>query len=139
MPGNLILSKNISHPEKYCPEHVSFGQSCIELVSIWCLGKGSGGTFTTLRYYFYLFSAASWKVYDVLLKLVRWAFFLPPSGVYVRSSPYPFTLIKSLLYKALNDWDCVFGPGVKPSTSEATNPTPTTLSYQNHKHSWTTS
>ena len=135
MPGNLFLSDNISHPEKHCPEHVPSDQSYIEL----CLGKGSGGTFTTLRYYFYLFSAASWKVYNILLKLVRWVFFLPPSDVYVRSFPYPFTLIKYLLYKALSDLNCIFGLGVKSSTSEATNPTPTTLSYQNHKHSCTMS
>ena len=37
-----------------------------------CLGKGSCGTLRTLRYYFYLFSAASLKVYKALLKLVRW-------------------------------------------------------------------
>ena len=100
------------------------------------LGKGSDGTFTTLRYSFYLFSAASWKVYNVLLKSVRWIFFLPPSDVHVRSFPYTSTLIKSLLYQALSDWDCIFGPGVKSSTSEATNSTPTTLRYQIHKLSW---
>ena len=32
-----------------------------------CLGKGSGGTLTTLRYSFYLFSAARRKVYMALL------------------------------------------------------------------------
>ena len=31
------------------------------------LGKGSGGTLTTLRYSFNLFAAASWEVYNALL------------------------------------------------------------------------
>ena len=43
-----------------------------------CLGKGPNRPLTTLRYSFYLFSAASWEVYKVPLKLVRWILFLPP-------------------------------------------------------------
>ena len=35
------------------------------------LGKGSAGTLTTLRYSFYLFSAAFWEARKALLKLVR--------------------------------------------------------------------
>ena len=83
-------------------------------------GKGSGGTLTTLRYSFYLFSATSWKVYNAPLKPV---IFLPPSDVYVRSFSVTITLIKFLLHKALSD-KTVFGPGVKRSwsSSEVMNP-----------------
>ena len=67
--------------------------SCIETLSGTCspwlnlyqsylrmyvLGKGLIDLLTTLRYSFYLFSAASWEVYKVPLKLTRWIFFLPP-------------------------------------------------------------
>ena len=85
-----------------------------------CLGKGSGGILTTLRYSFYLFSATSWKVYSAPLKPV---IFLPPSDVYVRSFSVTITLIKFLLHKALSD-ETVFGPGVKRSwsSSEVMNP-----------------
>ena len=60
------------------------------LISCWChprmyvMGKGLGKIFTTLRYFF-LFSAASRKVYKDLLKLTRWVIFLPSFDVYVRS------------------------------------------------------
>ena len=57
---------------------------------------GLDKTFSVLRHSFYLFSAASWKVYNALLKLVRWALFLPSSDIYVRSFLYPFTLNKNL-------------------------------------------
>ena len=43
-----------------------------------CLEKGPNRLLTTLRYYFYLFSATSWEVYKVPLKLMRWILFLPP-------------------------------------------------------------
>ena len=62
-----------------------------------CLGRGSGRTFTTLRYSFYLFSASSWKVYNALLQLVSWVLFLPLSDVrsfYVRSFLCPISYIK---------------------------------------------
>ena len=60
------------------------------IILCWChprmhvMGKGLSKIFTTLKYFF-LFSAASRKVYKDLLKLTRWVIFLPPSDVYVRS------------------------------------------------------
>ena len=39
-----------------------------------CLGKGSGKTYTTLRYSFNLFLAANWKLYNVSFKLTKWVF-----------------------------------------------------------------
>ena len=44
-----------------------------------CLGKGSLGILSTLKYSFYLFSAASWKTYNALLKPVRVGTLLPAS------------------------------------------------------------
>ena len=43
-----------------------------------CLGKGPNRPLTMLRYSFYLFSAATWEVYKIPLKLMRWILFLPP-------------------------------------------------------------
>ena len=59
-----------------------------------CLGKGPNGTLTTLRYSFYLCSAASWEIYKVPLKLVSKILFLPTSDVYVRSFLCSVTLHK---------------------------------------------
>ena len=61
-----------------------------------CLGKGPSGTLTTLRYSFYLFSAASWEIYKVPHKLVRWILFLPTSDVYFRRFLCSVTLNKIL-------------------------------------------
>ena len=82
-----------------------------------CLGKGSGGTLTTLRYSLYLFSAASWEVYKAQLKLVRLVLFLPTSDVYVRS----FLCCVNLKFcTQSSEWLRIFfGPGVK--SSETTN------------------
>ena len=69
-----------------------------------CLGKGSGGTLTNLRYSFYIFSAASWEVYNGSIKLVRWvhsySLLMSMSEVF----SVTFTLNKSL-HKATSDWD----------------------------------
>ena len=43
-----------------------------------CLGKGPNRTLTMLRYSFHLFSAASWEIYKVPLKLMMQIPFLPP-------------------------------------------------------------
>ena len=37
---------------------------------------------------FFLFLAANWRVYNVLLKLTKWVLSLPPSDIYVRSLCY---------------------------------------------------
>ena len=69
-----------------------------------CLGKGSRGTLTNLRYSFYIFSAANWEVYNDSIKLVRWvhsySLLMSMSEVF----SVTFTLNKSL-HKAPSDWD----------------------------------
>ena len=62
------------------------------------MGKGLGKIFRGLGYMF-LFSAASRKVYNALLKLARRVIFLLPSDVYVRS---PIT-IKHPSFGATNE------------------------------------
>ena len=58
---------------------------------------------------------------------------LPPSKcLLLEAFLYPFTLIKSLLHKALNNWGCIFGPRVNSSPLETTNLTPFTVSYQHN-------
>ena len=101
------------------------------LIFCWCcvkkyvVGEGSGKTFTDLKYSFYLFSAANWKVYNAQLILAKWIlFYLPSSSLcWKLSLSFHFNNIS-----AAQSWDCVFGPRVKSSPSEATNPTPTTIS-----------
>lgn len=90
----------------------------------------SDKTFTSLRHSFYLLLAVSWKLYNALLKLVRWAlsYLLPVS--FSGSFLYLFTLIKSLLHKTLSDWNCIFGPRVKFSPLKTTNLALFILSYQ---------
>ena len=77
-------SSSISHPD-LAWKPFSLAKLVPRLSQVVCLGKGSGGTLTTLRYSFYLFSAARRKVYMALLKLVRVGTLLPASDVYVRS------------------------------------------------------
>ena len=74
-------------------------------------------------------SSSSSRVYNALPKLAKGMLFLPAYDVYVRSFPYPFTLIKALLHKTLSDRDHVCGPRVKFSPSETMNLTPTTITY----------
>ena len=68
-----------------------------------CLGKGSGGTFKTLRYPFYLLSAASWKVYNVLLKLVRVGTLSAAFWCLCQALCLFFNLTKLYYRKALSD------------------------------------
>ena len=71
-----LHSNSISHPEMLSGTCYLWLILC-QLSQDVCLGKGSGGTLTMLRYSFYLFSAASWEVYKAQLKLVRWVFSCP--------------------------------------------------------------
>ena len=81
-------------------------------------GKRSGGILTALRYSFYLFSAASWKVYKVLLKLVRWLLSCPLLMSVSEAFSVTFTLNE--IYTRLWVTETVFGPRVK-SSLEAMN------------------
>ena len=57
----------------------------------------------------------------------------PPSDVYLRSILCPFfTLIKLCYAKALERSSLVPGPKAKSYSSEITDPTPFTMSYQDH-------
>ena len=84
-----------------------------------CLGKGSGGTLRTLRYSFYLFSAACWGVYKAPLKLVRQLLSYPLLMSISEAFSVTFTLNK--IYTKLWVTETVFGPWVKSSPSETTN------------------
>ena len=92
----LITQQQYISPREGARKQFSLANLVPNLSQDVCLGKGSMGTLITLKYSFYLFSADSWEVYKVLLKLVRWVHFLPPSDVYVRSFLYPVTLNKIL-------------------------------------------
>ena len=75
----LITQQQYISPREGAQNQFSLANLVPNLSQDVCLGKGSVGTLTTLRYSFYLFSAASWNRYKVLLKLVRWVHFLPHS------------------------------------------------------------
>ena len=120
-------SNSISHPETL-PEPFSLANLVPKLSQDVCLEKGSGGTLTTLRYSFYLFSAASWEVYRTLLKLVRqvlsYSLPMPLAGSFL----YPHYLNK--IYTKLWVTETVFGPRLKSSPSETMNlATPFAVSY----------
>ena len=94
--------------------------SCWRHPRIYIIGNGLGKISTALGYIF-LFSAASRKVYNALLKLARRVIFLLPSDVYVRSFfffyHYHFNKISTKLWVT----ETVFGPRVKSSPLETTN------------------
>ena len=83
-----------------------------------CLGKGSSVTLTTLIYSFYLFSAASRRVYTALPKLAMWILSCSLLMSISEAFSVTFTLNKNL-HKSLTE--TVFGSGVKSSHSETTN------------------
>ena len=67
-----------------CPERLPRTSSpsiilCPNYLRMYALGKGLVELLTTLKYSFYLFSAASWEVYKALIKLV---------GLGTRSTPF---------------------------------------------------
>ena len=85
-----------------------------------CYREGSGRNSHSLEVICYLFSAAGWEVYKAPLKLVR----------RVLSCPLPVPLAGHFLYPFYFNKFCtklwvtetVFGPGVKCSPLETTNP-----------------
>ena len=59
----------------------------------------------------------------------------PPSDVCVRSFLCPFFTLIKLCYTKTLEWSTLVpGPKAKSSYSEITNPTPFTVSYQQHSH-----
>ena len=72
------------------------------------------------------------KVYKALIRLARGAFSIPPLIMSEAFSVAFYTLIKLCYTKALEWSSLVPGPKAKSTSSEITNPTLLTTSYQNH-------
>ena len=101
----LISQQLYLSPRDVSQNEFSLADLVLKLSQDVCLGKGSGETCTALTYSFYLFSAASWKVYDALLKLVRLGLLpVPLAGGFL----YLFTLIKLCYTKLWATETCVF-------------------------------
>ena len=83
---------------------------------------------TVLKYSFYLLSNWLKSVYCPAKTSEGGGLFLPPFWCLCQKLSYSFTLVNSLLHKALNDWDCVFDPRVKVSLNTM-NLTPATVRY----------
>ena len=66
-----LHSNSISHPEIFTQNPFSLANIVPKLSRMYALGKDLVKFLQTLRYSFYLFSAASWEVYKALLKLMR--------------------------------------------------------------------
>ena len=90
----LLHNNSVSCPETLPGTLFSLANLVPKLSQDVCLGKGSCGTLRTLRYYFYLFSADSLKVYKALLKLVRWVCSCPLLIPLSEAFPVIFTLNK---------------------------------------------
>ena len=113
-----VHSNSVSRPETL-PEPFSLANLVPKLSQDVCLGKGSGGTLTTLRYSFYWFSAASWEVYKTLLQLVRRVLSYPLPVPLAASFLYPHYFNK--IYTKLWVTETAFGPRLKSSPSETMN------------------
>ena len=101
----LISQQQYISPREVAQNPFSLANLVLKLFQDVCLGKGSDRTPTTLRYSFYLFSAASWKVYNAPLKLVRRVLSCPL--LMSMSEAFSVTLNKNL-HKTLSDWDCLW-------------------------------
>ena len=101
----LISQQQYISPREVAQNPFSLANLVLKLFQDVCLGKGSDRTLTTLRYSFYLFSAASWKVYNAPLKLVRRVLSCPL--LMSMSEAFSVTLNKNL-HKTLSDWDCLW-------------------------------
>ena len=70
-----------------------------------CLGKGPNRTLKMLRYSFHLFSAASWEIYKVPLKLMRQIPFLPPQTFDLLLGQSSLTSKRITVYPGIIDLD----------------------------------
>ena len=128
-PSPWLYGKSYISPRDVVGNLFFLANLVLKLSQDVCLGKGSGGTLTTLRYPFYLFSAASWEVYKVPLKLLRWVVSCPLLMSMSQAFSVTFTLKK--IYTKFWVTETVFGPRIKSSPSETTNlTTPFTVSSQ---------
>ena len=98
----LITQQQYISPREVVWNHSPWQDLCslanlvLKLSQDVCLQKGSHGTLTTLRYSMYLFSPASWKIYNAMLKIVKVGTLSTPSYVHVRSFLCPVILNKNL-------------------------------------------
>ena len=98
----LITQQQYVSPRVSCPELFSLANLVPKLSQDVCLGKGSSVTLTTLIYSFYLFSAASRRVYTALPKLAMWILSCSLLMSISEAFSVTFTLNKNL-HKALSD------------------------------------
>ena len=70
-----------------------------------CLEKGPNRPLTSLRYSFYLFSATSWEIYKVPLKLMRQIPFLPPQTFDLLLGQSSLTSKRITVYPGIIDLD----------------------------------
>ena len=104
----------ISQQQYISPRNTLPGTGSFWLILYWsylkdvCLGKGSNGICTALKCCFLSIQAASWRVHNAWLQLVRQALcYLLLSAFWWRLT-LSFTVIKLCYTKLLSDWDCVF-------------------------------
>ena len=88
------------------------------------------GTLTTLRYSFYLFSAAVWEVYKALLKLVR----VSSLSTHFQCLCPKLSLSCHFKFCCTKLWVTETHFWVKSSPLEITNSATTSVSYQYHAH-----
>ena len=114
-----LHSNSISRPERDAWNPFSLANLVLKLSQEVCLGKGSGGTLTTLRHSFYLPSAASWGARKALLKLARRVLSCPL--LMSMSEALSVTCTLSNIYTKLWVIETVFCPRVNSSPSETTD------------------
>ena len=73
----LITQQQYISPREDARNPFSLANLVLKLSQEVCLGKGSGGTVTTLRHSFHLSSATSWGARKAPLKLARWVLSCP--------------------------------------------------------------
>ena len=124
----LIAQKQYISPREVALNLFSLANLVPKLSQDIRLGKGSHRTRTTLRHSFHLLLAASWEVCNVPLKLLRQVLSCSLWVPLARS--FLYTCYFNKIYTKLWAIEIVFGPGVKSSILETTNPAaPLTISY----------
>ena len=108
--------------------------SCHPISKMHIVGEGPGETPSALRCLSYLINSFLTDIKQ-LAKTSKGGTLHPPSDVCVRSFLCPFFTLIKLCYTKTLEWSTLVpGPKAKSSYSEITNPTPFTVSYQQHSH-----
>ena len=118
----------ISQQQYISPRNTLPGTGSFWLILYWsylkdvCLGKGSNGICTALKCCFLSIQAASWRVHNARLQLVRQALCYLLFKCLLVEAHSIVHCTKTLLHKTL-EWLrlCLLGPRVKFSPSETTN------------------